>query len=152
MRLPRNTKESVLFLSIISIISVCLIGSLIVGFETGFNLDIWLHSLTRLPFIWLAVVAIVLVVHPLADKLAQQIMDQEDSFNSQMIVTTLCNVLMISILMTVIGTWIGTGSMSLDPLQHFFYKWPRNFAIAFGVEALIAQPIARQVMYILHTR
>lgn len=151
MRLPRNTKEFILFLGIISIISVCLIGSLIIGFETGFNLEIWQHSLKRLPFIWLAVVTIVLLVHPLADRLAKKIMAEDDSFNSQMIVTTLCNVLMISILMTIIGTWIGTGTVSLDPLYHFFYKWPRNFAIAFAVEALLAQPIARQVMYLIHT-
>lgn len=152
MRLPRNTKEFILFLSIISVISVSLIGSLIIGFETSFNVAIWQDSLRRFPLIWLAVVTIVLLVHPVADKLAQKIMAKEDSFNSQMIVTTLCNVLMISILMTVIGTWIGTGSLSLDPFYHFFYKWPRNFAIAFGVEALTAQPIARQVMYLIHTK
>jgi hypothetical protein len=32
----------------------------------------------------------------------------------------------------------------------FFYKWPRNAAVSFVVEALIAQPIARIVMLKMH--
>jgi len=38
----------------------------------------------------------------------------------------------------------------MEPIRMFFYKWPRNFAISFAVEALIAQPIARLVMLKLH--
>ncbi|MGM9931203.1 MULTISPECIES: hypothetical protein [Bacillaceae] len=38
------------------------------------------------------------------------------------------------------------------PIENFFYIWPRNFCIAFWVEALIAQPIARQAMKKLHKR
>jgi len=40
--------------------------------------------------------------------------------------------------------------LSMEPIILFFYKWPRNFAISFAVEALIAQPIARLVMLKLH--
>lgn len=152
MRLPRNTKEFILFLGIISIISVILIGSLIIGLEAGFSFTIWKGSLTRLPFIWMAVVCVVLLVHPLADKLAHKIMNQDDSFNSQMIVTTLCNVLMISIIMTLIGPWIGQGVITIPTFSHFLSAWPRNFGIAFAVESLIAQPIARQMMNWLHTK
>ena len=32
----------------------------------------------------------------------------------------------------------------------FIYRWPRNFGIALGVELLIAQPIAREVMNRFH--
>jgi hypothetical protein len=42
------------------------------------------------------------------------------------------------------------GEVSLKPIQSFFYSWPRNFFIAFWVEALIAQPIARFAMKKLH--
>jgi hypothetical protein len=56
----------------------------------------------------------------------------------------------MSILLTVIGTWIGTRHVSLEPIRMFFYKWPRNFAISFAVECFIAQPVARAVMFRLH--
>ncbi|GAF40886.1 hypothetical protein FC83_GL002660 [Agrilactobacillus composti DSM 18527 = JCM 14202] len=57
---------------------------------------------------------------------------------------------MMSVVLTVVGTWIGSQQISLDPITHFFYKWPRNFAISFAVELLVAQPIARFVMLKLH--
>jgi hypothetical protein len=40
--------------------------------------------------------------------------------------------------------------VSMEPIRMFFYKWPRNFAISFAVEACIAQPIARIVMLRMH--
>ena len=56
----------------------------------------------------------------------------------------------MSIFLTVIGTWIGTRQVSMDPIRMFFYKWPRNFSISFAVELFIAQPIARAVMVKIH--
>jgi hypothetical protein len=56
----------------------------------------------------------------------------------------------MSIFLTVIGTWIGSGQITFEPIRLFFYKWPRNFAISYGVELLIAQPIARLVMLKYH--
>lgn len=38
----------------------------------------------------------------------------------------------------------------MEPIEHFFFRWPRNFAVSFAVEALVAQPIARAVMNRLH--
>lgn len=38
----------------------------------------------------------------------------------------------------------------MQPIRMFFYKWPRNFAISFAVESIIAQPIARLVMLRMH--
>lgn len=58
----------------------------------------------------------------------------------------------MSILMTVIGSWIGAGRISWVPLESFFYNWPRNFAVAFAVEALIAHPAAHFVMHHYHLR
>lgn len=56
----------------------------------------------------------------------------------------------MSIFLTVIGSWIGSRQVSMEPIRMFFYKWPRNAAISFAVEALIAQPIARAVMLKMH--
>lgn len=44
------------------------------------------------------------------------------------------------------------GEISWAPIQNFFYDWPRKFFIAFWVEALIAQPIARFAMKQLHAK
>lgn len=150
MKLPRNKKEFALFMAVISIISVNIIAPLITCFEVGFHFYVWLDVLKILPFIWLSVVAIVLLTYKPAEWLTGKITSKGDSFNSTIIVNILCTVFMMSILLTVIGTWIGTRHISLEPIVNFFYKWPRNFAISFGVELLIAQPIARFVMLKLH--
>lgn len=108
--------------------------------------------MTIFPFMWLVVVLLVLLTHPLADKLSARIVSQTDSFNAQITLNILCNVLMMSILLTVIGAWLGQLAITLALIRLFFYKWPRNFAIAFAVELLIAQPIARHVLYRLHLK
>ncbi|MEG0268409.1 MAG: hypothetical protein RR649_06565 [Carnobacterium sp.] len=147
MRLPRSKKEFALFLGIVSILSVTIIAPLITAFEIGFTMETWKQTVTILPIIWIAVIILVLLVHASADKLSASIVDKNDSFRSQITINILCNVLLMSIFMTVIGSWIGQRDISLEPIQLFFHKWPRNFAISFAVEALIAQPIARQVLF-----
>lgn len=152
MKLPRNGKEFTLFLAIVSILSVNIIAPLITCFEVGFSLQNWKNTLTILPFIWLAVVVFVLLTHTPASKLAKKIVHEKDSFNAQIIVNILVNVLMMSIILTIVATWIGTRSLTLEPFQHFFYRWPRNFAISLFVEMIIAQPIARFVLHRLHLK
>jgi len=75
-----------------------------------------------------------------------RIVKEGDGFGSHIVVNILCTVFLMSIFLTVIGTWIGSRQISMEPIHMFFYKWPRNFAISFAVELLIAQPIARLVM------
>ena len=152
MKLPRNKKEFALFMGIISIISVNIIAPLITCFEAGFHLYVWQDVLTVLPFIWVSVIAIVLITYIPAEKMTALIVSKGDSFRSHIVVNILCTVLMMSVFLTVIGTWIGTRSITLEPIQMFFYKWPRNFAISLFVEMCIAQPIARFVLLQLHTR
>lgn len=91
-----------------------------------------------------------LVTHKSAEWMPSKIVEKDDSFNAQIIVNILCTVFLMSILLTVVGTWIGTGHISMEPIRMFFHKWPRNFAISFTVEALIAQPISKFVMLKLH--
>lgn len=142
MKLPRNKKEFALFIGIISIVSVNIIAPLITCFEAGFHLYVWQDVLTVLPFIWLSVIAIVLLTYIPAEKLTSRIISKNDSFNSHIIVNILCTVFLMSILLTVVGTWIGTRSITLEPIEKFFFKWPRNFAISLFVEMCIAQPVA----------
>jgi hypothetical protein len=150
MKLPRNKREFVLFMAIISILSVNIIAPLITMFEMGFSLNVWADVLTVIPFIWLCVIALVLLTYKPAEWLTGKIAAKDDSFNAHIAINIMCTVLLMSVFLTVIGTWIGSRRISMDPIRLFFYKWPRNFAISFAVEGLIAQPIARIAMYKLH--
>jgi hypothetical protein len=150
MKLPRNGKEFPLFIAVISILSVNIIAPLITCFEFGFHLSVWVDVLQVIPFIWLSVIALVLLTYKPAEWLTRKIIDKGDSFNAHIVVNILCTVLLMSIFLTVIGTWIGSRQISIEPVRLFFHKWPRNFAISFAVEALFAQPIARFVMLKLH--
>jgi hypothetical protein len=150
MKLPRNAKEFPLFIAVISILSVNIIAPLITCFEFGFHLSVWVNVLQVIPFIWLSVIALVLLTYKPAEWLTKKIIDKGDSFNAHIVVNILCTVFLMSIFLTVIGTWIGSRRVSIEPIRLFFHKWPRKFAISFAVEALFAQPIARFVMLKLH--
>ncbi len=150
-RLPRNGKEFLLFLAIISILSVNIIGPLIMGFKFGFRKEVYFETLKVLPFVWICVILLVtLVANPIVSKLVPKFIEPTDGFNARVLFTILFSVTILSILLTIIGSWIGMKEISVEPIRTFFYDWPRNFFIAFWVEALIAQPIARCAMKKLH--
>ncbi len=150
-RLPRNGKEFVLFLAIVSILSVNIIAPIIMGFEFGFRKEVYFETLQVIPFVWISVILLVtLVANPIVNKLVPKFVKSTDGFNARVLFTILFSVTILSILLTVIGSWIGMGEISLEPIQTFFYAWPRNFFIAFWVETLIAQPVARFAMKKLH--
>ncbi|MEA5038319.1 MAG: hypothetical protein VB086_00615 [Clostridiaceae bacterium] len=150
MKLPRNRKEFALFIAVISIISVNIIAPLITCFERGFRLYIWADTLKCIPFIWIAVIAMVLITYKPAEWLTDRIVKKGDSFRPCIVINILCTVFLMSIFLTIIGTWIGIRHISMEPIYMFFYKWPRNVVISFFVEACIAQPIARFVMLKVH--
>lgn len=150
MKLPRNKKEFALFMAVISIISVNIIAPLITCFEVGFHMYVWGEAIKVIPFIWICVIAIVLITYKPAEGLTARIVKEGDSFSSHIVINILCTVFLMSIFMTVFGAWIGSRQVSLEPIHMFFYKWPRNFAISLAVELLIAQPIARLVMLKVH--
>lgn len=150
MKLPRSKKEFALFMAVISVISVNIIAPLITFFEVGFHMYIWADTIKVIPFVWVTVIALVLITYKPAEWLTHLIVKEGDSFKPCIVINILFTVFLMSIFLTVIGTWIGNRHFSLDPIRMFFYKWPRNFALSFFVEACIAQPIARFVMLKLH--
>ena len=150
MKLPRNKKEFSLFIAIISIISVNIIAPLITFFEVGFHVSIWVDTVKVIPFIWVTVIALVLITYKPAEWLTSRVVEKGDSFGSHIVINIVFSVFLMSIFLTVIGTWIGTRHISMEPIRMFFYKWPRNFAISFFVEACIAQPIARMIILKKH--
>ncbi len=149
-KLPRNKKEFALFMLVISVISVHIIAPVITCFEIGWSWQVWLSAWKIVPFLWPCVIAIVLLTYIPAEKLTHLIVKDGDSFRSVVTINIMCTVFLMSILLTVIGTWVGCMKISMEPIYGFFYKWPRNMAISFMVEALIAQPIARWVISAVH--
>lgn len=152
MRLPRNGKETVLFILIVSIVSVLLIAPLITMTHTSFNFENWVNGLKITPFLWPIIVAFVLLTQKPAEKLKDKIVAGSDSFRSQIAVQLFCNVFLMSLLLTVVGTWVGTGLVSLAPIIGFWYIWPTNFVIALFVELFIAHPFAHFIMNKIHER
>lgn len=152
-RLPQNAKEGLLFLLIVSIISVNTIAPVIMGMERGFSGEHYLETLRIIPLMWIIVVLLVkCIAGPLVGKVMPRFVGQTDGFNARVLLNVVMNVTVLSVLLTVIGTWVGTRQISLEPFQHFFPRWLRNFGIAFWIELVIAQPIARFAMKKLHAR
>jgi len=102
---------------------------------------------------WIIVVlSVKLVAGPVVGKVMPKFVGQTDGFNARVLMNTVLNVSVLSILLSIMGTWVGTKHISLDPLKNFLHIWPRNFGIAFWIELLVAQPIARFTMKTLHAR
>ena len=151
MKLPRRKREFTLFLFVLSLISMNIIAPLITCFEMGFSLNSWAHVFPIMPILWPCVIATVLVTYKPAAFLTSKLTQEGDSFHAVVTLNIMCTVFLMSIILTVVGSWVGAQQISMDPISRFFYKWPRNFAISLAVEIFIAQPIARQVMFMLHT-
>lgn len=123
------------------------------GLERGFSKENYLETLKIIPFMWIIVVLLVrLVAGPLVGKVIPKFVGQTDGFNARVLLNTLLNVTVLSMLLTIIGTWVGTKQISLEPFQNFFHSWFRNFGVAFWIELLVAQPIARFAMKKIHAR
>lgn len=86
MKLPRDKKEFALFMAVISIISVNIIAPIITCFEARFHLHVWADALQIMPFIWLSVIALVLLTYKPAEYLMAKIVDKDDSFSSHIVV------------------------------------------------------------------
>ncbi len=152
-RLPQNAKEGFLFMLIVSIISVNTIAPVITGLELGFSKEVYFDTLKILPVMWVIVICLVrLIAGPLVARLLPKFAGQTDGFNARVLLTILLNVTVLSMLLSVIGTWVGTRQISLAPFENYLHIWPRNFAVAFWIELLVAQPIARWAMKTLHSR
>ncbi len=153
-RLPQNAKEGILFMLIISLISVNTIAPIIMGMERGFSMESYVETLKIIPFMWIIVILLVrFVAGPIVGKvLLPKFVGQTDGFNARILLNTLLNVTVLSVLLTIIGSWVGTKQISLEPFQDFFPTWFRNFGVAFWIELLLAQPIARFAMKKLHAR
>lgn len=129
-RLPQNPKEGIIFMLIISIISVNTIAPVIMGLQLGFSKENYLETLKVIPFMWIIVMLLVRFV-------AGPIVGKTDGFNARVLLNIVMNVTVLSILLTIIGNWVGTKQISLEPFQNFFHNWFRDFGVAFWIELLL---------------
>ncbi|OMC72527.1 hypothetical protein BK126_06605 [Paenibacillus sp. FSL H7-0326] len=136
---------------IVSIISVNTIGPIILGLERGFSVANYVETLKVIPFMWIIVILLVkLVAGPLVRKVLPKFVGQTDGFNARVLLNIVMNVTILSVLLTIIGTWVGMRQISLEPFHNFFPTWFQNFGVAFWIELLVAQPIARFAMKKIH--
>lgn len=73
MKLPRNGKEFLVFLIILSVLSVNIIAPFITMLEMGFSLKNWQNTFQVMPYIWIVVVILVLLTHNPATKISNKL-------------------------------------------------------------------------------
>lgn len=153
-RLPRNGKEGLLYGGVIAFITVIVMLSLNVFTAVHkINLDILLSIIKLISIIWVIVMLLEgLVVGKISNKLVEHFSSEGDGFNAKILFNILFCVTFMSISMTIIGGMIGMGKFTLEPFKTFLTHWPRNFCVAFWCEILLAQPIARFVMKLIHSK
>lgn len=138
---------------IISFISVNTIAPVIIGLENGFSKEVYFETLKILPIMWIIVMVLVrFVAGPIVGKIMPKFVGATDGFNARVLLNTLLNVTVLSLSLSIIGTWVGMGAITIEPFKNFLHIWPRNFGIALWIELLVAQPIARFVMTKIHQK
>lgn len=151
-RLPQNPKESLLYGSIICLITVLIMLILNVGIAMG-KIDIGVIKtiLILTPVIWIIAMIIEgLLVGRISEKLVEKFTEPTDGFNTKILFNILFCVTGMSFIMTIVGGMIGAGKLTLEPIITFPSHWPRNFFVAFWCEVLLAQPTARYIMCLIH--
>lgn len=153
-RLPRSGKEGFLYGFVIAFFTANVMLYLNIEISMGgINGEVVCIVLKTLPIMLVLAMALqTFIVGRIAQQLTVKFTEASDGFNARILFTILFSVTGMSIIMTIVGGLIGTGFQSLEPFREFFNNWPRNFCVAFWCEVLLAQPIARKVMKILHER
>ncbi len=157
LRLPWNNKEGLLYGSIITLISCVIMSEYNVFRIHGtVTVDTFLEALYVVPILWVIVTLMVtFVIGRIADAFVAKFTQPGDSFYTKIQFNIIACVTMISATMTIIGPMVGNavqGVFTLDPIFEWHHNWPFNFAAAFFMESLIAQPIARWTMKRIHLK
>lgn len=119
--------------------------------------QVLLNALMSWPLFW--VVAMLMehfIAGPFAEFICKKFGGQTDGFNARILFRIVFTVLGMSFIMSwlglIYGELVSTGTVTTQVFTDFLLSWPRNFFLAFWIEILIAQPIARASMKALHTR
>ncbi|MGN1156609.1 MAG: hypothetical protein ACI4TK_10560 [Agathobacter sp.] len=153
-RLPMNGKEGFLYGAVICLVTCIIMLVLNIGtaFGTLCMKEVWFTILKAVPVIWcVAMVWESFVIGRIAHKLVSKFVEPTDSFNAYILFNILFVVMLMSTTMTIIGP-IVSGEPIRVVFSGWIQHWPRNFCVAFWCECLLAQPIARKVMVMIHNR
>lgn len=153
-RLPMSGKEGFLYGAVICLITCIIMLMLNVGtaFGTLCTKEVWFAILKTVPVVW--VVAMVwesFVIGRIAHMCVHKFVEPTDGFNANILFNILFVVVMMSASMTIIGPVV-SGEPVREAFAGWIHHWPRNFCVAFWCECLLAQPIARKVMVVIHNR
>lgn len=150
-RLPKNALEGILFGGIICFLTALFMCTLNTALGMGkFDGEVIVSSLTW--FMLYAVIAFAfenLVMSRISNFMVKKFAGQTDGFNARTMFKIFFTVIGMSLFMTMVACLINRG-FTVDALLGFVNMWPRNFAIVLFWELLIAQPIARGVMKLIH--
>ncbi|WP_242542787.1 DUF2798 domain-containing protein [Vagococcus fluvialis] len=151
--LPHNKKEGLLYGSTIAIITVLFMVILNTYINLGTISYIHIPQILKLIII-LFIIAMLLenfVVSYFVNKLNTYFVHEKDSFNARILFTILFTVIGMSFTMTWIAPFVSSGfELSTISFNLFISNWPKNFGIVFALELLIAQPLARKLMVVIH--
>lgn len=151
IRLPRNKKEGIIYGLTICIISVIIMASLniILSFNR-IDREVILIILKTIPVMVMIIFLLEnILVGPISNKLVEKFTSKTDSVNAKILFNILFCVTLLSFIMTLVGPILGNG-ISMEILENFPSHWPRNFFFALWTELLLAQPLARKLMIIMH--
>src|SRR5690625_3742739 len=108
-RLPQSAAEGIIFMLTISFISVNTIAPIIMFMELGVSIVTYLQFLKIMPVMWAIVILLVrFVAGPLIGKIMPKFQSETDGFNARVLLNIVMNVTILSLTLTVIGTWVGT--------------------------------------------
>lgn len=153
-RLPRSGKEGFLYGAVICGITCTIMMILNIGTSYGTLCvkDVWVTIGRSIPIVWaVAMVWETFVVGRIGHKLVHIFTDPSDGFNANILFNIVFVVTMMSASMTILGPTV-CGEPLRETLPGWIHHWPRNFCVAFWCECLLAQPIARRVMVLIHNR
>ena len=146
-RLPHNPKEGAIYGAVICSLTALCMTTFNVTLNGGSARDIAIYF--PLMFV-LAMVVEPLLVGRLAEKAMHRLGPATDSGNAKILFRMVFTVFGMSLVMTTLANLIIFGAEGL--LGRLAHDWPRNFFVVMLLEALIVQPIARQVMVRMHAR
>ena len=157
-RLPQNSKEGLLYGAVIAGITAFIMCAINVSLGAGrIDGQVIISIIYSFPlFFVLAMLMEHFVAGPFAEFMCRKFGGETDGFNARILFRILFTVLGMSFIMTwlglIYGELVSTGTVTTQVFTDFLLAWPRNFFLAFWIEILIAQPIARKVMKTVHAR
>ena len=151
--MPSNKKEGIIYGISICFIMVFFMGLLNISIHLG-SLNINSLKTTIIAFPVTFVIAFVLetfFVGKINHILLSKFVPENDSTNSYILFNCFFIVTMMSLIMTIIGGFLG-GDNAQTIFSEFFIRWPRNFCAAFFLNILIAGPISRIILRLIQSK